>query len=161
MIGKKAHVIGVDFGTDSVRALLVDAQGHELASEVCPFPRWKDGLFCDPAANKYRQHPLDHIEALEEAVTAALAHCPPTVRHAVRGIAVDTTGSSPAAIDRSGRPMVFSTSPGAGVVRNHAVGSVRPAPFPAPALAEPVPAAAPPWVPEPAQAPAAGSLFDV
>ena len=108
MIGKKAHVIGVDFGTDSVRALVVDAQGHELASEVCPFPRWKDGLFCDPAANKYRQHPLDHIEALEEAVTAALAHCPPTVRHAVLGITVDTTGSSPSAIDRSGRPLALS-----------------------------------------------------
>jgi L-ribulokinase len=107
---KKAadFVIGVDFGTDSVRALVVDANGHELASEVCPFPRWRDGLYCDPASNMYRQHPLDHIEALQEAVTAALARCPAGTRESVQGIAVDTTGSSPAAIDRSGRPLALS-----------------------------------------------------
>ncbi len=67
------YVIGVDFGTDSVRALLVEVEsGKELHTEVCHYPRWKDGLYCDPETNQFRQHPLDYIEGLEKSITTLL-----------------------------------------------------------------------------------------
>ena len=58
----KNYVIGVDYGTDSVRALLLDAaDGSEVASAVFAYPRWAKGLYCDPAAGRFRQHPLDYL----------------------------------------------------------------------------------------------------
>jgi L-ribulokinase len=61
------YVIGVDYGTDSVRAILVNAaNGKEIASSIFVYPRWKQGLYCDPGKNQFRQHPLDFIEGLEE-----------------------------------------------------------------------------------------------
>ncbi|MBD0287994.1 MAG: ribulokinase, partial [Flavisolibacter sp.] len=66
MKSSEAFVIGVDYGSDSVRTIIVDAaNGKEMASSVFYYPRWKDGLFCDPSANQFRQHPLDYIEGLE------------------------------------------------------------------------------------------------
>ena len=63
------YVIGIDYGTDSVRALLVNANnGEELAVSVFEYPRWKKGLYCHPAGNQFRQHPLDYIEGLEFTV---------------------------------------------------------------------------------------------
>ena len=48
----KKYVIGVDYGTDSIRSVVVDtADGTELASSVFYYPRWKAGLYCVPAAN--------------------------------------------------------------------------------------------------------------
>ena len=53
-------VLGVDFGTDSVRALVVNAtDGGEISAGTAPFPRWRDGRFCEPASNRFRQHPRD------------------------------------------------------------------------------------------------------
>lgn len=53
-----SFVIGVDYGTDSVRSVLVDtANGQELAAAVFHYPRWRDGLYCDPATSQFRQHP--------------------------------------------------------------------------------------------------------
>ncbi len=102
-------VLGLDFGTDSVRALIVNADtGTEEASAVSYFPRWAGGKYCDPGQNRFRQHPLDYIESMESAVQGALAKLAPGSGAAVVGIGVDTTGSTPCAVDRNGVPLALS-----------------------------------------------------
>ncbi|HYH03578.1 MAG TPA: ribulokinase, partial [Bacillota bacterium] len=59
------------------------------------------------AKNQFRQHPLDYIESLEAAVKGALAKLPPGVGKAVVGIGVDTTGSTPCAVDENGMPLAL------------------------------------------------------
>jgi L-ribulokinase len=103
---KVNYVIGVDFGTDSVRSLIVDAaNGQEVASAVVRYPRWSDGLYCDPARHQFRQHPADYVEGLGQSIVAALKQAGSIVQHNVRAIAVDTTGSSPVAVDKTGTPL--------------------------------------------------------
>jgi len=103
---EKACVIGIDFGTDSVRALVVDAaDGAEVSSAVAHFDRWSRGEYCDPAHNMFRQHPLDHLEALQSALREALDKAPSGTAATVRGIAVDTTGSTPGPVDRNCVPL--------------------------------------------------------
>ncbi len=105
-MGKDNFVIGVDYGTDSVRSLLVNAaDGSEIASSVYYYPRWKDGLYCNPADNRFRQHPLDYIEGLETTVRACLRQAGPAAAASVRALSVDTTGSTPVAVDGSGTPL--------------------------------------------------------
>ena len=105
-MGKDNFVIGVDYGTDSVRSLLVNAaDGRELASSVFSYPRWKDGLYCNPAGNRFRQHPLDYIEGLEYTIKACLKQAGPAAASAVRAISIDTTGSTPIAVDATGTPL--------------------------------------------------------
>ena len=71
------YVIGLDYGTDSCRAIIVDAaNGKEIASAVKYYPRWMKGYYCDPHTNRYRQHPLDYIEVLEESIREALSRSP-------------------------------------------------------------------------------------
>ena len=66
-------VIGVDYGTDSVRAVIVDAaNGLEITSSVFYYPRWKKGLYCDASVNRFRQHPLDYLEGLEQTIKDCL-----------------------------------------------------------------------------------------
>lgn len=102
------YVIGLDYGSDSARAIVVDAStGRQVASSVKYYPRWKEGKYCDPATNRYRQHPLDYIEVLESSVREALAACPPGTAQQVVGIAFDTTGSTPAFTDESGTPLAL------------------------------------------------------
>ncbi|WP_437840346.1 ribulokinase [Sorangium sp. So ce1153] len=101
-------VIGIDFGTDSVRAVVADATNGELAGAgVAPYPRWAQGLYCDPHAHQFRQHPRDYLEAMEAAVGAALGQAGADVAARVRGIAVDTTGSTPVLADAKGRPLAL------------------------------------------------------
>jgi L-ribulokinase len=108
MSGVDEHVIGVDFGTDSVRAVVAGAgTGEVVGQAVAGYPRWGAGKYCDPRANMFRQHPLDHVEGLKEAVTGALADCPPATATSVRGISVDTTGSTPGPVDRDGVPLAL------------------------------------------------------
>jgi L-ribulokinase len=106
---RKTYVIGVDYGTDSVRSVLVDAgSGKTAAGAVFEYPRWKKGMYCDPSANRFRQHPLDYVEGLEKTVKAVLAKVPKNARADVRGISIDTTGSTPVAVDRAGVPLSLS-----------------------------------------------------
>ncbi len=66
------YTIGLDYGSDSCRAVIIDAEtGNEIASSVKYYKRWAAGKYCDPHKNQYRQHPLDYIESLEEAVKEA------------------------------------------------------------------------------------------
>ena len=52
-------LIGLDFGSDSVRAVLVSSSGNMVATAVHPYARWKEGRYSDPAISMFRQHPLD------------------------------------------------------------------------------------------------------
>jgi L-ribulokinase len=102
----EAFVIGVDFGTDSVRSIIVNAyNGQELAAAVFYYPRWKKGLYCDPATNRFRQHPSDYVEGLEYTIKECLQKVGTDVASKVKGISVDTTGSTPVAVDKTGTPL--------------------------------------------------------
>ncbi len=100
------YVIGVDYGTDSVRSLIVNvATGEEMASAVFAYPRWKEGLYCQAAKNQFRQHPKDYIEGLAYTIKTALANSPAGVAENVVGITVDTTGSTLVAVNQEGTPL--------------------------------------------------------
>ncbi|WP_318342946.1 ribulokinase [Flagellimonas baculiformis] len=103
----KEYVIGLDYGSDSVRAVLIDTKnGAELASEVFWYPRWKAQKYCRPEINQFRQHPLDHIEGLEHTIRAVMKQSgvsPETVK----GICIDTTGSSPMPITEDGTALAM------------------------------------------------------
>lgn len=99
-------VIGFDYGSDSARALVVNAlTGETLATSVKFYPRWKMGLYCNPKINQYRQHPMDYLEVLEESLREALSKCPAGTAEKVVGIAFDTTGSTPIFTDETGTPL--------------------------------------------------------
>lgn len=105
---KQPLVIGIDYGTDSCRAVVVDcATGEELASHTAFYPRWKNGLYCDAAANSYRQHPQDYIDSLEEVIHGLLARITPDQAAEVVAIGIDTTGSTPCLTDRHGTPLAL------------------------------------------------------
>jgi len=102
------YCIGVDFGTDSVRSIIVNAcTGEEVASDVFHYPRWRDGLYCNAALNQFRQHPRDHMEGLQQTIVRCLDMAGPAVRRHVRAISVDTTGSTPVAVDGTGMPLAL------------------------------------------------------
>lgn len=102
------YVIGLDYGTDSVRALIADtADGREVSSAVFYYPRWKAGKYCNPGASMFRQHPLDYLEGLEASIKMALSQAPEEVADNVVGISVDTTGSTPVAVDKNGTPLAL------------------------------------------------------
>jgi L-ribulokinase len=105
----KTYTIGVDFGSDSVRALVVDSQtGQEMGTHVFYYPLWKEGLYCNPEKNQFRQHPLDYLEGLETCIKGALENCPEGVAEKVVGISVDTTGSTPVAVNKEGVPLALT-----------------------------------------------------
>lgn len=100
-------VIGVDYGTDSVRAVLADAlTGEELASSVCNYPRWAQGLYCDPARSQFRQHPSDYVESLETVLGDLARRCPEAVRR-VRALSVDATSSTPCLVTEECTPLAL------------------------------------------------------
>jgi L-ribulokinase len=100
------YVFGVDFGTDSVRSLLVNAlNGEEIATSVFYYPRWKNQLFCHPRLNQFRQHPLDYLEGLTYTIKTCLQGLSEEIVQNIKGISIDTTGSTPVAVDESGTPL--------------------------------------------------------
>jgi len=115
---KKQYVIGLDYGSDSARSVIVDvATGEELASSVKYYPRWTEGKYCVPEKDQYRQHPLDYIEVMEFIVTDALKQVGDGVAKNVIGMSFDTTGSTPIMVNEQGTPLAmlseFSENPNA------------------------------------------------
>ena len=116
----KKYVIGLDYGTDSVRAVLIDMEnGAELATSVSYYQRWKKGQFCRPEENQFRQHPLDHIEGLEKTVSDVVKESGVAPENIV-SICIDTTGSSPLPVNKDGIALSllpeFSENPNAMMV---------------------------------------------
>ncbi|MBB6126317.1 ribulokinase [Mucilaginibacter lappiensis] len=109
-MNKNQLVIGVDYGSDSVRSILVNAaNGQEIASSVYEYPRWRDGLFCEPGINQFRQHPQDYIDGLEITIKDCIAQAGGAgIVDSIKGISVDTTGSTPVAVDAYGTPLALT-----------------------------------------------------
>ncbi|MBD3412809.1 MAG: ribulokinase [Candidatus Aminicenantes bacterium] len=112
-IQTKKYSLGLDFGTNSCRALIVDiSDGRELATSVFPYPSGSDGVFIDKKEpNIARQHPKDYLIGMEKCVKTALKKAqknePEFDPEQVIGIGVDTTGSSPMPINAKGIPLCF------------------------------------------------------
>jgi len=112
------YVIGLDFGTDSARAVLIDASnGDELSSSVKYYPRWMKGKYCDPSKQQYRQHPKDYLEVMTFIIKEILSDQSKGVKENVVAISVDTTGSTPVLVNDKGLPLAmmdkFSKNPNA------------------------------------------------
>ena len=107
------YAIGLDYGTNSVRAILVDTQnGEELATSVWNYAHGENGVIIDPKdPNLARQHPRDYVDGIQATISDALrkASAKPGFAAAnVIGIGVDTTGSTPIPVDAEGTPLAFS-----------------------------------------------------
>ena len=102
----KRYVIGVDYGTDSCRAILLDAaDGTRIAESSCAYPRWKKGLYCDPLIDRYRQHPQDYIDTFKTVIKDIVSQVKPEVVCGIGGISFDTTASTPVLVDEAGTPL--------------------------------------------------------
>lgn len=106
----RAFTIGLDYGTNSVRALVVDcATGEAVGAGVFDYPSGEQGILLDPRdPHLARQHPGDYLEGLRVAVARAFdeaAAAPGFSRDRVIGIGVDTTGSTPMPVDAQNRPL--------------------------------------------------------
>ena len=100
------YVLGLDYGSDSVRALLVDtSNGKEVADHMVVYPRWSKGLYCAPERDQFRQHPQDYLDSLEEVLAGLWWKVPAGVADKVVGLSIDTTGSTPVAINAQGTPL--------------------------------------------------------
>jgi L-ribulokinase len=108
-MAQESFVIGVDYGTDSVRSIIVNARnGEEISSSVFFYTRWRDGLFCNPSKNQFRQHPRDYMEGLEFTIKKCIAQAGEQVRKNIKAISIDTTGSTPVAVDKTGTPLALT-----------------------------------------------------
>lgn len=104
--------LGIDFGTNSVRALIVrTSDGAEISSAVVQYPSGRQGVLLDPRDhNLARQYPGDHLLGLEKSVRRALAAAGAKRGFSpsrIVGIGVDTTGSSPIPVDAANRPLAL------------------------------------------------------
>ncbi len=103
------YVIGLDYGTASARAVIVDVEtGEEVAESVSEYERFAEGKFCDAARNQFRQHPQDYLTSLEETVQGALKETQRITGDQIVGLGIDTTGSTICAVDEAGQPLALS-----------------------------------------------------
>jgi len=106
-----AFTIGLDYGTNSVRCVIVDVNnGNELGTAVHEYETGEAGIILDPSDhNMARQNPGDYLKGLEVAVMDAIVQAKKTESSfnpsQVIGIGVDTTGSTPLPVDRNGTPL--------------------------------------------------------
>ncbi|MEX0844824.1 MAG: ribulokinase [Balneolaceae bacterium] len=100
-------VIGVDYGTDSVRSVMVNEKGEEIADAVHYYSRWQKGLYNNPAENRFRHHPLDYLEGLEITLKEVIKSLPDDEVQNIKAISVDSTGSTPIAVDKAGTPLAL------------------------------------------------------
>lgn len=107
------YVIGLDYGTNSVRTLVVRVHdGFEAGTAVFEYPHGDAGILLDSSdPNLARQHPADYLQGAEVSVRAALEDArrndPDFAPERVIGIGVDTTGSTPLPVDANGVPLAF------------------------------------------------------
>jgi L-ribulokinase len=111
---KSKYTLGLDFGTNSVRALIVDVNnGHELASYVSDYVHGDAGVVLRPdQPNLARQHPADYLHGIEKVVTQAMEFAAADNSHGfspqnVIGIGIDTTGSTPLPVDKNGTALAL------------------------------------------------------
>ncbi len=98
----------MDFGTDSVRGILVNPRSGEiLSTSVSYFKRWAQGLYCAPENDQYRQHPLDYMESIDEVFVGLFRALDPDLAKDVVAIGTNTTGSTPVAVDEHGQPLAL------------------------------------------------------
>jgi L-ribulokinase len=106
------YTIGLDYGTNSVRALIVNVtNGAEVAAAVWGYSHGTQGVILSRDPNLARQHPADYLKGAEITIQQALATAKKTVKgfnaSQVIGIGVDTTGSTPLPVGKDGQPLVF------------------------------------------------------
>ncbi len=106
------YTIGLDYGTNSVRALIVNvANGQEVGTAVWGYAHGTAGVILGRDPNLARQHPADYLQGAEITIREALAHARGHIRgfkpEQVVGIGVDTTGSTPLPVDADGQPLAF------------------------------------------------------
>jgi|TARA_B110000196_G_scaffold184598_1_gene158217 L-ribulokinase len=102
------YVIGVDYGTASVRSILVNAHNGTIVAEAeYEYPRWKKGLYCNPSKNQFRQHPMDYLEGLEFTIKNLVKNVSKGIIQNVKAITIDTTGSTPGPVDKTGTPLAL------------------------------------------------------
>ncbi len=107
-----SYAIGLDFGTNSVRTLVVDAaNGREVGTSVWGYEHGAEGVILGNDPNLARQHPADYLKGAEVTIKAALSQSKRTAKgfraEQVTGIGVDTTGSTPLPVDEDGVPLAF------------------------------------------------------
>src|SRR5215471_10050254 len=107
-----AYTIGIDYGTNSVRAVVVgSADGGVVGTRVFDYPSGDHGVLLDPKQpHLARQNPADYVEGLRVAVAGALEAADRSAgfsRDRVIGIGVDTTGSTPLPLDAKARPLAI------------------------------------------------------
>ncbi|HBR94286.1 MAG TPA: ribulokinase [Opitutae bacterium] len=110
-----SYTLGIDYGTNSVRALIVNCQtGEELAAGVVNYPSGQQGILLDAKdAHVARQSPADYLYGLEESVRIALAKANQRDDFDAKdviGIGVDSTGSSPIPVDASNTPLALDAA---------------------------------------------------
>jgi L-ribulokinase len=105
--------LGLDYGTNSCRSLLIDlSTGEELGSAVFPYPSGSAGILLDPKdPHLARQHPQDYLAGLTAIITGAIAQAkaarPGFEAASIIGIGIDTTGSTVIPVDAKGTPLAL------------------------------------------------------